>query len=193
MIKTESFWAQRQEVEKMLGPNYRQWWNERPMSARLRHGLIILPVVLILLWVLYQYMSGVHLRADIRDAVERGNLGDIRALIMDGAPADTRHNDGTSLLHRALAMGHIKVVPLLIKEGADVNAADSRGITPIHLAAGKGNTTIVKLLIQSGADPGVKSEDYGLPLHWASNSGHMEILRLLLDSGATVDPEDRWG
>jgi len=116
----------------MRGPNYGKWWNERPRYARLRYGLIILPVVFILLWVLYLYTSGVYLRADVRDAVERGNLGDIRALIMDGAPADTRYNNGTSLIHRALALGHIKVVPLLIKEGADVNAVDDRGLTPIH-------------------------------------------------------------
>ena len=148
---------QRQEVEEVLGPNYRKWWNEPPMYTRLRHGLIIIPVVLILLWVLYQYKSGVYLRSNIRDAVERGNLGDIHALIMEGAPADTRYNNGMSLLHRALEMGHIKVVPLLIKEGAEVNAVDNQGITPIHLAAGNGNTTIVKLLIQSGADPDIRS------------------------------------
>ena len=80
----------------MLGPNYGKWWNERPGYARLRYGLIILPVILILLWVLYQYMSGVYLRVDIRNAVERGNLGDIRALIMDGAPADARHDNGAA-------------------------------------------------------------------------------------------------
>jgi len=143
----------------VLGPNYRKWWNERPIYKRLRYGLIILPVAPILLWVLYLYSSGVYLRADIRDAVERDNLGDIRTLIMNGAPADTQHN-GASLLHWALKMGHTKVVPLLIKKGADVNSADNQGITPIHLAAGNGSTSIVKLLIKSGADPNVKSEHY---------------------------------
>ena len=163
------------------------------MYARLRQGLIILPVVLILLWVLYQYMSGVYLRDDILDAVEHGNLGDVRALIMDGAPVDARHNNGTSLLHRAIEMGHIKVVPLLIKEGAEVNAVDHRGITPIHLAAGKVNTTIVKLLIQSGADPGVKSEDYGLPLHWAASKGWRDIATRLIYLGADTEVQDRMG
>ncbi len=99
----------------MLGPNYGEWWNERPIYKRLRYGLMILPVALILLWVLYQYTSGVYLRAGIRDAVERDNLGDIRTLIMKGAPADAQHNNGTSLLHWAIEMGHTKVVPLLIK------------------------------------------------------------------------------
>ncbi|MCP4673201.1 MAG: ankyrin repeat domain-containing protein, partial [Desulfobacula sp.] len=158
----------------MLGPNYGKWWNERPLYARLRYGLMILPAILILLWMLYQYKSGVYLRSDIRNAVDCGNLGDIRALIKNGASADTKYNNGMSLLHQALANGHIKIVRQLIKEGAEVNVADQRGITPMHLAAGKGNTEIVKILIQKGADPSARSEQYGLPLHWASNSGQIK-------------------
>jgi len=62
----------------MLGPNYGKWWNERPRYARLRYGLLILPVIIIISWMLYQYSTGAHLRDDLFDAVERGNIGDIR-------------------------------------------------------------------------------------------------------------------
>ena len=158
----------------MLGPNYGRWWNERPIYARLRLVLIILPVVLILLWALYQY-NRVHLLSGIRDAVERGNLDDIQALIMEGAPVDARYNNGASLLHRAVEMGRIKVASLLIKEGAEINAKDNRGLTPNHLAAGERNTRVVKLLIKNGADPGVESKHYGFPLHWAASKGWQEI------------------
>jgi ankyrin repeat protein len=116
----------------MLGPNYGKWWNERPRYARLRYGLLILPVIIIISWMLYQYSTGAHLRDDLFDAVEHGNIGDIRALILGGAHANARQNNGTSLLHHAIEMDHIEVVPLLIKEGADVNAVDHRGLTPIH-------------------------------------------------------------
>ena len=116
----------------MLGPNYGKWWNERPRYARLRYGLLILPVIIITSWMLYQYSTGAHLRDDLFDAVERGNIGDIRALILGGAHANARQNNGTFLLHHAIEMDHIEVVPLLIKEGADVNAVDHRGLTPIH-------------------------------------------------------------
>jgi ankyrin repeat protein len=183
----------------MLGPSYGKWWNEQPRYARLRYGLIVLPFVLILSWVLYQYATGVYLRADIFDAVERGNLGDIRALILDGAPADARQNNGTSLLHQALEMNHFNVVPLLIKEGADVNAVDHRGITPIHLAAGKGNTALHKaarqgnhdlliLLIEHNADVNVSTQGLHVtPLHKAVRYGHEKIVRVLLNSGANVN------
>ena len=177
----------------MLGPNYGKWWNEQPRYARLRYGLIILPFILIIAWMFYLYRSGAYLHDDIFEAVESGNICDIRALFSDGAYADARQDNGTSLLHHAIEMDHIEIVPLLIKEGADVNAMDYRDLTPIHLAAGKGHTMIVKLLIESGADPGVNSKQYGSPLHWAANSGHIEILRFLLDEGVTVDPQDRWG
>ena len=145
----------------MLGPNYGKWWNEQPKYARLRYGLVILPVIILLSWMLYQYSTGAHLRDEIFDAVERCAIKDIRALILEGASADVRQNNGTSLLHHAIDMGCLEVIPLLIKEGADVDAVDHRGLTPMHLAAGEGNNKIVELLIQSNADPAVDSEQYG--------------------------------
>jgi len=174
----------------MLGPSYKNWWNERPIQSKLRLGLIILPVAIVILWILYQYGSGVYLRAQIRDAVDRGKIEKIRALILKGAPTNITYSNGKSLLHQALVMKYKNIVPLLIEEGADVNARDNRGITAIHFAAGQSYTAIVQQLIANGADIDARSETYGLPLHWAANSGAIEIVRLLIDAGAAIDPED---
>jgi hypothetical protein len=176
----------------MLGPNYGKWWNERPRYARLRYALFILPFVLISAWMLYLYRSGAHLRDDIFEAVGSGNIGDVRALISDGAYADAREDDGTSLLHHAIEMDHTEFVPLLIEEGADVNAVDHRDLTPIHLAAGKEDPAIVTLLIEHGADVNVSTPGLHVtPLHQAVRYGHENIVRLLLNSGANVNAYSR--
>jgi hypothetical protein len=63
-------------------------------------------------------------------AAERGDVGQVRALLDEG----TSPNGGSVLftpLHYAVQNGHIETVRLLISRGADVNARDQRGVTPL--------------------------------------------------------------
>lgn len=177
----------------MIGPSYGKWWEEHPAKARARLGLVILPVVVLSLWFLYLYTAGAYLGRALFDAVERGDLAEIHALLERGAPISARNGDGATLLHWSLVHGRSDLVALFIDLGADVSTVDRYGVAPIHLAASNGDAATVALLIERGAVANVVSDRYGAPLHWAAHAGQLEVARRLLDAGAAVDPGDQWG
>ena len=78
----------------MLGPNYGEWWNERPASKRARLGFAIIPFILILLWVLYLYLSGARLGVQLFNAVERGDVTEVLNLLERGASLGVRWQEG---------------------------------------------------------------------------------------------------
>ncbi|KAI9759778.1 MAG: hypothetical protein M4579_002077 [Chaenotheca gracillima] len=72
---------------------------------------------------------------------------------------------GYTILHYAVAFGHMEAVEELIQNGADVNAIDWLGSGPLLLAAQGGKSRIVELLLSHGADPTVESAAGITPLH----------------------------
>jgi ankyrin repeat protein len=58
-----------------------------------------------------------------------------------------------SILHDAVAGGHIEVVELLISHGADINKKDYSGNTPLQKAYQYNHTNMIKLLLSLGAEP----------------------------------------
>ena len=141
----------------MLGPNYGEWWNERPASKRARLGLAIIPIIVILAWVLYLYVSGARLGVQLFNAVERGDSAEVLSLLERGGSLAVQNRNGASLLHWAQAFGHHNLAALLIREGVDVNIVDRHGITPIYQAASRGDAALVALLIENGADANIRS------------------------------------
>jgi cytohesin len=173
----------------MLGPSYGEWWNERPISARARIALVVLPFVLVALWVLLALDRRVDTDAFFA-AVERGDIDTVRSFLDADASPSGRHRDGSTLLDWAVEFGHGEIAHALIEAGADVDAVDHQGVAPLHRAASRGHLAIVELLLRSGANPSVHSERYGSPLHWAAQVGSVPITRMLLDRGAEVDRGD---
>ncbi|KAM7368236.1 hypothetical protein PAMP_014476 [Pampus punctatissimus] len=64
----------------------------------------------------------------------------------------TEPQDGTGVLHVAVAANNQDLVSFLLSQGARPNIQDNRGRTPVMLAAEQGNDGIVVLLAQNHAD-----------------------------------------
>ncbi|TCW82753.1 hypothetical protein C5O80_16620 [Burkholderia sp. SRS-46] len=70
--------------------------------------------------------DGGALEGRLRDAAQRGNAGEIRALLDRGAQVDARDRHGRTPLLIATHGNRVDAARVLIDAGADVNAKDMR-------------------------------------------------------------------
>ncbi len=174
----------------MIGPHYGQWWKEGAASRRLRLAVLVVPLVLVVLAVFLASPVNNRLRAHLFDAVDRGQIDEVRRLIELGAPVTGRVAGGQTLLHRALYQEREDLALAIIDAGADVDAVDNQGVAPMHHAASIGALAVVERLLERGADPDVRSPRYGAPLHHAARHGHAAVVHRLIEAGAAVDAAD---
>ena len=137
-------------------------------------------------------LTGAALPPDVPllDAVGRGDVARVRALLAEGADPNAARGDGLTALHVAARGGAVEIAGLLIGHGARVGATSRiGGYTPLHLAAGSGHTPLVRALLEAGADPAAVTTNSGVtPLHLAAAAVDGEAtVRLLLEHGAPVD------
>ncbi|XP_049945565.1 speckle-type POZ protein-like [Schistocerca serialis cubense] len=117
---------------------------------------------------------------------EQGAVGELRALLADGADVEARGGVwGWTALHCAAHRGDVEVAWLLVEAGAAVDARDSWWQrTPLHVAAMWGGTAVARLLLRATADPNARDGRGWTPLHWAAANGHAEVAAVLLEAGA---------
>ncbi len=123
-------------------------------------------------------------------AVEGGDPAAIRRLLHAGAPLQALCPKRLEApLHRAVALGNVKVVRQLLRAGADVNQFSSYGRTPLMRAMGRELPFMVSALLQAGADVNLRDPKGFRALDYCSDS---ECRRLLLAHGAlrgkSIDP-----
>ncbi|NIM10787.1 MAG: hypothetical protein GTO45_02270 [Candidatus Aminicenantes bacterium] len=106
---------------------------------------------------------------------------------------NSRNNQGSTLLHKAVEEGKRNVVEWLLARGARVNMTDNIEYTPLKWAVMLGRTEIARILIANGADINRKGPNGLTPLHDAAYSGRKEIARLLVAGGARLDAKDQVG
>ena len=93
-------------------------------------------------------------------AVENGKSMAVEYLLLHGANANIRRNDGISALHLAAEKGYFMICKYLIENSAEidcvwVNKLQTIGnpeFTPLNFAVCYGHFDIVKLLVSHGAD-----------------------------------------
>jgi uncharacterized protein len=126
--------------------------------------------------------------ADLRlvDAVKRGDLQAVSALVKRGAVVAGTEADGTTALHWAVRAGHLEIARALVKAGAPVNAATRYGVTPLALAAEIGSLPLVDLLAGAKADANAANPDGETVLMVAARTGRLEVVDRLLAAGADV-------
>jgi ankyrin repeat protein/beta-lactamase regulating signal transducer with metallopeptidase domain len=124
------------------------------------------------------------LNAALLEAATEGDVGEVIALLDDGADVNAVvRGDGTALLVAARE-GDRELVDFLLQRGADVDLGAAGDGTPLIMAAREGYLEIVSTLLDRGADPDAAVAGDGNALIMAAREGYPEIVRTLLDRGA---------
>ncbi len=134
------------------------------------------------------------------DAVQKGDLETVKALIQSKADVNAQTDAGWTPLKVAVMEMKPEIVKALIAAGADVNAQDpksqvsalmlaadggmeKRGFPSLSLASGE----IVKMLLDAHADVNAVSSKGETPLHFAAGFGEPEIVKTLIAAGVNVN------
>lgn len=130
--------------------------------------------------------------SDLTDAVKRGDVEAVRALLRDGADVNAPDPDSSAPLHWAVNMEHVEITDVLLTAGADPGRSTQYNIRPLTLAAANGNAAIVSRLLDAGADPDTVSEEGQTALMSASLNGKTEAMRALVGRGASVNAAETY-
>ncbi len=120
----------------------------------------------------------------IDDAVKRGDLETVKALIKANPDlVFSKDNNGQTPLHFAAGKDHMEMVKLLLTYKADINAKDNQDETPLQYAAAGGRKDLVELLLVNKADVNAKAKDGRTPLDVAATMDHKDVVELLRQHG----------
>lgn len=131
---------------------------------------------------------------DIIEAVTKGQINTVKALLDNGANANQKGKDSKSLLLIATEKKDLAMAKLLIQYGANVNQQDNILDSPFLYAGASGYTELVKLYLDHGADFKIFNRYNGTALIPACERGHVETVRLLANTkGFPIDHINRLG
>lgn len=130
----------------------------------------------------------------LHDAIARGDLSTVRAMVTTDPRACDRANDlGKRPIHYAVNFARPEILEYLIDAGCDINVQDTTGMTPLHVAAFIDLPGAAKMLIGSGATLETRDAFGDTPLHTAAMQGATRVIRVLLAAGADLTAENRDG
>jgi ankyrin repeat protein len=124
------------------------------------------------------------------DAVTRGDVATVRALIAQKIDVDAVRVDGTTALHVAVNADRLDIADVLLRAGAKAAASDRYGITPLYLASLNGNADMIRRLLDAGVDPNAVDPGGETALMTAARTGAPAALRVLLERGAAIDTRE---
>ena len=127
--------------------------------------------------------------SDVADAVMRGDVAAVRALIQKKADVNAAQDDGATALHWAVYRDNVEVVDMLLRAGAKP-AANREGMTPLAMAALYGNPQIVDRLLKSGGDAKALGPNGETMVMFAARNGNPDVIRLLVEAGANVNARE---
>lgn len=105
------------------------------------------------------------------NAIERSRFGCVKILTDAGADVNMANNAGESPLHKAVAVGSIKIVDFLLSKNANIEASDANGMTPMHYACRRFST--------------IKAVEY--------TEAQYQICFRLIDAGANIAVKNKMG
>ena len=128
---------------------------------------------------------------ELHQAISRGDLATVQALLARGTDVDERDNGETALI--VAAHTRYDIVQVLLAAGSNVNAENPYGRTALMAAASRGNRDIVQSLLAAGADVNRKDHQGHTALIFAAMIGHPSIAQILLAKGADPHVETKRG
>jgi ankyrin repeat protein len=130
------------------------------------------------------------------DAIQRGDLAAVRAVVEEGNAPDSPIEQGDEIvtpLYRAAGQGRTDIVKYLIQQGADVNFRTREwGHTPLREAASRGFDDVVDLLLKAGADAKAKDRNGYTAFAIAALGGQVDAAEALLKH-SDVNAADNYG
>ena len=129
--------------------------------------------------------------APVADAAERGDLETVRALLRQGADANTAQSDGMTALHWAASNNDLEIARTLLYAGATARATTRLGgYTPLHLASRAGHPEVASALLEAGADPDVFTTTGVTAMHFAADADAPGVVTALVAHGGDVNARD---
>ena len=129
--------------------------------------------------------------APVADAAERGDLETVRALLRQGADANTAQSDGMTALHWAASNNDLEIARTLLYAGATARATTRLGgYTPLHLASRAGHPEVASALLEAGADPDAFTTTGVTAMHFAADADAPGVVLALVAHGGDVNARD---
>ena len=127
----------------------------------------------------------------VADAAQRGEAGEIRNLLRQGADPSAAQPDGMTALHWSSLNNQPDIVETLIFAGATLQPTTRvGGYTPLHLASRSGHAGVVVALLEAGANPDLLTGTGAASLHFAAEANAAGVVKALAGHGADVNIRD---
>lgn len=165
-------------------------WSASNVANRI--SLSLLGVLAVSVWLLTAAPANAQ-GNDFINAVDKGDVAQVKAQLAAGADVNARNANGLTALQVAALHGNLDVVRILIDSNADVNAKTSTGVTAIMAASVSGNEELVKMLLAAKADVNAKRDDGITALRIASQNGELGVVKILLAAKADVNAKTSTG
>lgn len=91
----------------------------------------------------------------LHKAVEQGNEGIVRILVLHQANIHALNAEGRTALHIAVERDHRAIVCCLLDAGSKLDIPDFQGRLPLEIAIASENEELVQLLLSRGADANI--------------------------------------
>ncbi|QCG87436.1 ankyrin repeat domain-containing protein [Azospirillum sp. TSH100] len=121
------------------------------------------------------------------------NPAELSRTLQAGANADTRLDNGKTLLMIAAEQGLADAVRVLLDRHARTDLRTSDGATAVMYAAWGGHDAVVRALADGGADLDTTNSDGKTALMAAAARGHEDVARTLIQRGVMVDRTTAYG
>jgi ankyrin repeat protein len=103
--------------------------------------------------------------------IKKGQASLLEAAIPIAIDANSKNDDGWTLLMLAALKGDTRIGTLLLERGAKVGAVNNFGESALSLAAHKGHLRFVRLLKSRGASANVRPHGHDLEAFLTGSSG----------------------
>lgn len=148
-------------------------------------------------------VEGIWKPAELFDAIDEGDVDQVRRLLPYQVNIDMQSSSGSTLLMRACRPAYSysssyyrkgkDMVETLLMHGANPDIQDKKGRTALIRACQDGYVAKVRLLLEHHADVNLSDASGDTPLMWACWSGDINVVALLLQYGADMEIKENDG